>query len=117
MSWVLEDSDGSLSDLDADLHLKGIGRIGETVQVSDVRLIPEELTCLNTTLHAGNGFVINGAKLLNDHIISSNANIDENGSSAVYGNVEAVGTVAGDDYLGTVTTGVAKRTMPARPGF
>ncbi len=117
LSWMLEDSDGNLSDADLDLHLKGIGRVGSSVQVSDVRLMPKDLTCLNTTMHAGTSFVINSAKLFNDQIISSNGNIDENGGSEVHGAVEAVGTVTGDNFLGTVTTGVAERSMPSAQVF
>lgn len=38
LSWKLYDSDGSLSDADRQLWLKGIGRVGGTVQVSSLRL-------------------------------------------------------------------------------
>jgi len=40
LSWVLEDSDGSLTDADTDLRLKGIGRVGNTIQVSTVAIEP-----------------------------------------------------------------------------
>ncbi len=36
VSWVLEDTDGSLSDADTNLRLKGIGRLGNIVQVSSI---------------------------------------------------------------------------------
>ena len=36
VSWVLEDTDGSLTDVDTNLRLKGIGRVGNIVQVSSI---------------------------------------------------------------------------------
>jgi Tfp pilus assembly protein PilX len=38
VSWLLADSDGSLANADALLRLKGIGRVGGTVQVSSVEV-------------------------------------------------------------------------------
>ena len=37
-SWKLADSDGELDDSDATLTLKGIGRVGSTVQVSSIQI-------------------------------------------------------------------------------
>ncbi len=38
ISWILEDSDGSLTNTDVDLRLKGIGRVGNVTQVSSVAI-------------------------------------------------------------------------------
>lgn len=40
VSYILADSDGSLSDADTELTLKGVGRAGDAVQVSSVRVTP-----------------------------------------------------------------------------
>jgi hypothetical protein len=38
VSWIFEDSDGSLTDADTDLRLKGVGRVDSVVQVSSVQV-------------------------------------------------------------------------------
>lgn len=38
VSWILVDTDGSLTDADTNLRLAGVGRVGNTVQVSSVKL-------------------------------------------------------------------------------
>jgi hypothetical protein len=42
MCWMLRDADGSLADADRDLWLKGIGRVGDCVQVSSVKIAAGE---------------------------------------------------------------------------
>jgi len=54
VSWVLEDSDGSLTDADTDLRLHGVGRLGTAVQVLSIKLQdgyvgPEELRSQTST--------------------------------------------------------------------
>jgi hypothetical protein len=44
VSWKLQDSDGNLANSDGVLRLKGIGRIGSTVQVSSVEIRAGETT-------------------------------------------------------------------------
>ncbi len=48
VSWVLEDSDGSLTDADTSLRLKGVGRVDNVVQVSSVGIVAagQALSCL-----------------------------------------------------------------------
>lgn len=43
LSWVLEDADGNLNNVDLDLKLKGIGRVGPTVQVTTLSLDSSEV--------------------------------------------------------------------------
>jgi Tfp pilus assembly protein PilX len=63
LSWILEDSDGSLTDADTNLRLKGVGRVGNTVQVSSVKLLttgtanPEQ-TLLNAPQTDGSGVTL-----------------------------------------------------------
>jgi Tfp pilus assembly protein PilX len=38
VSWILEDTDGSLADTDTQLRLKGVGRVGATTQVSSIEV-------------------------------------------------------------------------------
>ncbi len=44
LSWILEDTDGSLADGDTILKLKGVGRAGDAVQVSSVQLAPNSVS-------------------------------------------------------------------------
>lgn len=43
-SWMLYDTDGRIDDADTDLRLKGIGRVGDTVQVLSTRVTPTPQT-------------------------------------------------------------------------
>jgi hypothetical protein len=40
VSWILQDTDGSLTNADTLLRLKGIGRIGDSIQAASVQLQP-----------------------------------------------------------------------------
>jgi hypothetical protein len=40
VSWMIEDIDGDLTDSDTELRIHGIGRVGNTVQVSSLQLDP-----------------------------------------------------------------------------
>lgn len=46
VSWMLRDSDGNLTNADGALRLKGIGRVGSTVQVSSVEVRAGETSAL-----------------------------------------------------------------------
>ncbi|MEX0725491.1 MAG: hypothetical protein WD065_04435 [Planctomycetaceae bacterium] len=117
VSWILQDSDGSLTNADTNLRLKGVGRVNETVQVSEVQLLKNGPSCLEAAMHAHNSIYIDGKKLFNNQTISSNNYVTEAGSSNVYGNVEAVNTINGSDYRGTTSTGISARTMPDSSAF
>jgi hypothetical protein len=58
VSWVLTDVDGSLTNVDVELWLKGIGRVGETVQVSSIRLSPDEVYSDNLRSNAGSDGIL-----------------------------------------------------------
>lgn len=40
LSWIVQDSDGNLTDNDVELRLRGIGRVGAAVQVASVKIMP-----------------------------------------------------------------------------
>jgi hypothetical protein len=57
VSWVLEDSDGSLTDADTELRLKGVGRVDNVVHVSSVEIAGPPMvldTLLCSVYSAGN---------------------------------------------------------------
>ncbi len=112
VSWILSDSDGSLTDGDTALRLKGIGRIGDVVQVSEVALPSNQLTCLEVSMHAQNLLTIAGSDILSSGTISSNNIVQESGGSNVNIDVEAVNNITGNDYFGNTTIGITPRTMP-----
>lgn len=117
VSWILEDSDGSLTNADASLRLKGIGRVNETVQVSEVQLLKNGPSCLEAAMHANNAVYVDGKIVYNNQTISSNNYVQEAGASTVYGKVEAVNNIYGSDYSGTTSTGISARTMPTSSVF
>ncbi|MCA9069580.1 MAG: hypothetical protein KDA84_11685, partial [Planctomycetaceae bacterium] len=39
LSFILEDTDGNLTDSDTQLTLKGVGRVGDSVQVSRIQMV------------------------------------------------------------------------------
>src|SRR5690606_26814094 len=100
VSWILYDSDGSLSKPDTDLRLKGVGRVNDTVQVNEVKLLQNGLSCLEVAMHANNAIVIDGSDVICSHTISANNYVSETGSSRVFGAVEAVNNIYGSDYRG-----------------
>lgn len=64
LSWVLEDSDGSLTDNDVELRLKGVGRVGNVVQVKSIEIEegnaevgPAELRSQTSTLDQADGLL------------------------------------------------------------
>jgi hypothetical protein len=65
ISWSLRDTDGDLTNSDGVLRLKGIGRIGSTVQVSSVEVRAGETTALlrNHELKNGLGIPIDPANV------------------------------------------------------
>jgi hypothetical protein len=52
LSWMLEDADGNLNNVDVDLKLKGIGRAGDSVQVSTISLDSSEVAVGPTELRS-----------------------------------------------------------------
>ena len=100
---MLEDSDGSLTVADKNLRLKGVGRVGNTVQVSSVKLIAgaQPLSCLEVAV-CSNGL----ASFSSSSIISTSQTIHSNGevssSGTVNSDVEAVGSIFGGGYNGTL---------------
>ncbi|MCA9233912.1 MAG: hypothetical protein KDA44_00475 [Planctomycetales bacterium] len=60
VSWIVTDSDGNLDDSDTRLTLRGVGRVGDAVQVSGVEVLvagtgPVELRSMTSTSSAATG--------------------------------------------------------------
>jgi Tfp pilus assembly protein PilX len=115
LSWILEDSDGSLTDADTNLRLKGIGRVGSTVQVSSVAVTisSEALDCLEVAACSGSAMDFeSGSTITTNQTISSNWSVTTGINTTVNGNVEAVEGISGTGYNGTTTSPVPARTLP-----
>ncbi len=110
--------------LDADLGddvmdpvvLTGTGMEGEARFKLEVTLNAKALplSCLEVALHADGDLVFSTTTLNGDQIISANGSVSASGST-INSDVEAVESVIGSNYDGTITTGIAPRDMP-NPG-
>jgi hypothetical protein len=120
VSWILEDTDGSLTDADTEVRLRGVGRVGDTVQVSSVKLISGglPLSCLEVAV-CSNGPITfwSSSTITTNQTILSNASVETNSGTTVNSDVEAVGSITGPGYLGTTTTPVPARTLPTASVF
>ena len=96
VSWVLEDSDGSLTDADTELRLHGVGRVGGAVQVRSVEIegTPTPLDSLQTSVYAVVG------------IDQSNTVTTTAGAFATAGTLNVGGTINGDGEGNPITYGV-----------
>ncbi len=113
-------SDGDLADATEDpLVLVGTGKSGNAVQKMQVSLAPENraLNCLEVAMQAGNEIVLRSAYMPYWSIISSNGSVYEEGFSAIYCDVEAVGSIDGNEFYGGVTSGIEPREMPPENVF
>lgn len=113
LSWILEDSDGSLTDADTELRLKGIGRVGNTVQVSSVKIAGAPLildTLLCSTYAVGN-VTQSSTSTTNNGPFASAATFTV--GSDVIGDVEGNPVVVVGSVSGTVTDPGPSRTMPS----
>ena len=120
VSWVLEDSDGNLTDSDTDLKLKGVGRVGNVVQVISVKLttVGNPLTCLEVAACADSLIEFEGSSTItSDQTIHSNTSVNAAGSNTINADIECVGAITGGPYSGTTTTPVSARTVPATSVF
>lgn len=120
ISFILEDSDGSLTDSVTNLRLKGIGRVGNTVQVSSIGITAggQGLSCLEVAV-CGNGPITfwSSSTVSTNQTIFSNSSVDTNSGTTVNSDVEAVGSITGTGYTGTTTTPVPERMLPTASVF
>lgn len=115
ISWQITDSDGNFAnDLQDVITAKGIGRVGESVFVEQVQLMPtgaplsclEAAACVRTDINAGESAIVNGSGLL-----SANGDID--GSNATFDiDVETASEVEDGIYTRTVTEDTPARELP-----
>ncbi|MBN2477585.1 MAG: hypothetical protein JXB62_23460 [Pirellulales bacterium] len=107
-------TDADLTDSDADpVVVVGIGKCGQSRQKVQVRLEVEEvpLGCLEVALHTGGNVTFSSATVACDQIICADGVMTAS-LSTINSDVEAVGTITGTGYTGTITTGVDARSMP-----
>ncbi|MGE3316531.1 MAG: hypothetical protein AB7O26_15555 [Planctomycetaceae bacterium] len=118
VSWILEDSDGSLTDSDTSLRLKGVGRVGNVVQVMSVQVTTtgNALTCLEVAV-CSNGLVT----LNSNSTITTNQKLHTNNSVASSGtvnsDVDSVSPISGTGYNGTNTVPAPARSVPGTSVF
>lgn len=115
LSWILEDSDGSLSDADTDLRLKGIGRVGNTVQVSSVKLSAQAgtLDSLQCSVYSVGNMNQSSNSTTNSGPFATAGTLTVSGN--LYGDVEGNPVnVTGTGYVsGTITDPGPSRGMPS----
>jgi hypothetical protein len=118
VSWILEDTDGSLTDADTSLRLKGVGRVGNTVQVSSVRVETASPEFLRTTIHAGGNIDFPDATKQGSNVVvtTSGGPISCNGTltsnSIINGDVAATAVVNGGTINGTITAPASPKPLP-----
>lgn len=120
ISWVLTDTDGSLTNADTDLRLAGVGRVGDTVQVSSVELIltSPPLSCLEVAVCSNGPVTFQSSSIEStNQTVFSNSSVTTYSGTTVNSNVEAVGSITGSGYTGTTTTPVPARTVPTASVF
>ena len=120
VSWIVEDSDGNLTDGDTDLKLKGVGRVGDVVQVMSVKLttVGQALTCLEVAACAAGLIEFEGSSTItSNQTIHSNTSVNAAGSNTINADIECVGAITGGPYSGATTTPVPSRTVPAAAVF
>ncbi len=112
LSWIFEDIDGSLTDADTELWLKGVGRVGSTTQVSSLRLaeIPQPLTSLKCSVYAVGDLEQTADATTSRRSARQCRHIEVNGN--VIGDVEGNPVQLGGSVSGTITDPGPERVMP-----
>ncbi len=113
VSFILEDSDASLTDGDTNLRIKGIGRVGNTVQVSSVEISgnPVLLDSLQCSVYAVRNVTQSSNSTTNGGPFASGSMFTVNGT--VTGNVEGNPVLNLGTVTGTIQSPVPPRTMPS----
>lgn len=119
VSWILEDSDGSLTDTDTDVRLKGVGRVGNIVQVSSIGITAGAISCLEVAVCCNGPITFwSSSTESTNQTIFSNSSVDTSSGTTVNSDVEAVGSIGGYGTItGTTTTPVPARTVPTASVF
>lgn len=115
VSWMLEDTDGSLTDTDTDLRIHGIGRVGSTVQVSSLQVdgtTPAIYDTLQCSVYSVGNITQSSTTTTNFGPFASASTV--NVGSDVLGDVEGNPVVIAEtgSVSGTVTDPGPSRTMP-----
>lgn len=118
VSWIIKDADGSLATPDTDLRLLGVGRMGNTVQVSTVSLTANApLPVLGMSVHASGKVRINEDRWLTVEgaPVSSNNRVVNDGT--LDGNVHAVDFENDESFYGTDYSPQPAKQMPSASVF
>ena len=110
VSWVLEDSDGNLTDADTELRLHGVGRLGTATQVLSIEIEVPIFNTLQCSVYSVGNIVQSSNSTSNSGPFASGATFTLNGN--VYGDVEGDPVVNLGWAGGTVTDPGPDRTMP-----
>jgi hypothetical protein len=120
LSWILEDTDGSLTDGDESLRLKGVGRVGSTVQVSSLAVATsgQAMDCLDVAICSASAMDFeSGATVTTSQTICSNSTVTTGTNTTVNSDVEAVEGISGAGYSGATTSPVPARMLPSLTVF
>ena len=117
VSWILQDSDGSLAVPDTDLRLKGVGRVGSVVQVSSIKIdgTPVLLDVFQRTTYSAQNITVGGVIYTAGGPISTPGNILVN--NTLNGDAEAGSISGGGVVTGTKTVPFAPLTLPPATVF
>jgi len=117
LSWILSDTDGDLTNADVDLRLKGVGRVGQAVQVSSIRLSSPQsvLDSLQCPVYAVGNITQSSNSTSNVGPFATGGTFTISGT--VYGDVQGnpVNVTGTGTVTGSITSPGPVRTMPS-PG-
>ncbi len=113
VSWILDDTDDDLTNGDVDLRLKGVGRVGNTVQVSSVKLNATStlIDALQCSVYSVGNMTQSSNSTINSGPFASDATFTVAG--AVTGDVEGDPVVITGSVSGTTTDPGPDRGMPS----
>jgi hypothetical protein len=113
VKFVLSDADGNLNDDHRDaVTVRGLGRVGEAVQVVTAILEPTTgpVSSLNRAMVALGNVTLTGATITTDRTVCSNGNISIT-TGQIEGDAQAGGTISGT-VSGTSTPGSGGFSLP-----
>lgn len=117
ISWILEDSDGDLTNDDIELWLRGIGRVGREVQVLGVQVESPVtvLDALSTTVYSAQDMSASGSVIAHGGPLVSAQALDNEG--VLTGDVECLSLENEGTISGAVTENVFPRRLPSADVF
>lgn len=115
MKFAFVDADGNLQDDARDIvTVRGIGRLGEATQVTEVQAEPATAACgcLGVSMHIGGYVIVSGATVTVDRTLSTNSSIAVS-NGTIEGDAWAVNSITGTGTVtGTTTQNGGARGLP-----